>query len=118
MRLPLQTTGRPLLRASLIPRQRPATLPLVVRRSVHGQQHQQHQQESFFRKLQEALKNTKTEWYAIPIGVGAGVVAFTQLRKKHSQRDEDEKRGEAGGAAGGEQLERRHEKQIKPMRAW
>ena len=90
-----------------IPTQRPATLPLVLRRKLHGGQQQQHRQ-SFFNRLGEALRNTKTEWYAIPAGVGIGVVGFTQIRKNHSRSDEV--------ASGGARP--MPEKQIRPMGSW
>jgi hypothetical protein len=80
-----------------------ALLPLL-RRTYHNGQHQQRRQKSFFGKLRSALKDTKTEWYSIPVGVGAGVIAFAQLRKT-TQSNPNNNEAVA-------------EKKIKPMGAW
>ena len=108
-RLPTYS-AHPLLSASRIPRQQPIALP-VIRRKLHqqSQQKQHYQKKSFFTKLREALKNTKTEWYAIPFGIGVGVVGITQVRK-NAQKDFEKHDGEDGA--------QRSERQIKPMGAW
>ncbi|ODQ56037.1 phosphatidylserine decarboxylase [Saitoella complicata NRRL Y-17804] len=38
-------------------------------------------QRGFYTRLRERLRNTKVEWYPIPVGLGIAVVAFTQYRK-------------------------------------
>lgn len=44
---------------------------------------------SFFSKLSSSMRNTKIEWFHIPIGLGIAAVGFTQIRKRHSASTSD-----------------------------
>ncbi|KAI5787078.1 phosphatidylserine decarboxylase [Geopyxis carbonaria] len=76
----------------------------------------QHTKQSFLKKLREALKNTKTEWYHIPVGVGIGVVAFTQLRRRSRDGPENEPLNITDRGHRVEQ--ERGEKEVRPMGSW
>ena len=109
----------PLFRVSrLSPRprlQNPVRSP-VARRLYSQQQQQQQKHDGFFSKLREALKNTKTEWYAIPVGLGLGVVAFTQIRKNVGSSPAEQDVGTTATTSGEERPA--GEKKIRPMRSW
>jgi hypothetical protein len=45
---------------------------------------------SFFANLGKSLRNTKIEWYHIPVGLGIAVVGFTQIRKRHNATSSDD----------------------------
>lgn len=107
-----------LLRIARLPSRQLAATPLrspATRRFYSQQQQNGRSQDSFFNKLREALKNTKTEWYAIPVGVGIGVVGFTQIRKNARG---DPAQPEVASTAAGDEERPAGEKKIRPMRSW
>lgn len=75
----------------------------------------QYKKQPFFKKLRRALKNTKTEWYHIPVGIGISVVAFTQLRRRSREGLEDEPTNRRGP---GHRVEQIGGKEARPMGSW
>lgn len=137
-RIPLATAAQPRPLAALpLP---PVTIPTIPalptipihghrefhssqQRSNHYQYRRQHQhgQKPFFGKLREALKNTKTEWYAIPFGLGVGVVGFTQIRKNSRLEPQPPAPpATAGGQRAGDDSagSHEHERRVRPMGSW
>jgi phosphatidylserine decarboxylase len=50
--------------------------------------HRQHSKERFGSRLSSALKNTKVQWYPIPIGLGIGFLGFLQFYKTQAREKE------------------------------
>ena len=130
-RIPLATAAQPRPLAALpLPPATIPTIPIHRHRKFHSSQRlnhyqyrrqHQHEQNSFFGKLREALKNTKTEWYAIPFGLGVGVVGFTQIRKnsRHEPQPPAPPATTGGQYAGGDSAgSHEHERRIRPMGSW
>ncbi|KAI9651790.1 MAG: phosphatidylserine decarboxylase 1 [Trizodia sp. TS-e1964] len=49
----------------------------------------QHHDGRFGSRLRTALRNTKVEWYSIPVGLGIGFLGFTQIYKRHRKENEN-----------------------------
>ena len=83
-------------------------------------QQQQHRKSSFYSRLRTALRNTKTEWYPIPIGEGIAFLGFAQFyrvqqREKAAQDEEARSGGEGEGGGSGRPKKR---KRIRPSGPW
>ncbi|KAK1969738.1 phosphatidylserine decarboxylase [Colletotrichum eremochloae] len=55
---------------------------------------QQQQRPRFSSRLRHALKNSKVQWYQIPVGVGIGFLGLVQFYKVSSREREKQERGE------------------------
>lgn len=77
--------------------------------------------DSFSTRLGRAWRDTKIEWYPIPIGLGIGFLGFAQfwrVRARERQREEEAKREPAGdGGEGGSKRPRKRER-IRPSGPW
>ena len=77
----------------------------------------------FGTRLRRALRNTKVQWYPIPVGLGIGFLGFTQLyrsrQRRNTQQAEDEVDHHAtnGGGEGNEHKPRKR-KRIRPSGPW
>lgn len=60
---------------------------------------QQSQQRPRFSRLRHALKNSKVQWYQIPVGVGVGFLGLVQFYKVASRDREVQERSEVQDAA-------------------
>ncbi|EFQ26098.1 phosphatidylserine decarboxylase [Colletotrichum graminicola] len=60
---------------------------------------QQQQRPRFSSRLRHALKNSKVQWYQIPVGVGIGFLGLVQFYKVSSREREKEERGEVQDGA-------------------
>ncbi|MCJ1310346.1 phosphatidylserine decarboxylase 1 [Agyrium rufum] len=75
-------------------------------------------------RLRKALKDTKTQWYSIPIGVGIGSLGVLQVyriqRREYARAREEEERleeeGHGGQEADGTRPKKR--KRIRPSGPW
>ncbi|KAH0543253.1 hypothetical protein FGG08_002417 [Glutinoglossum americanum] len=71
-----------------------------ARRYEQGQK--QRHRESFWKRLRFALRNTRIEWYPIPVGLGIGFLGFAQLYRvrQRKAREEEERRLDRYGEDG------------------
>jgi hypothetical protein len=84
----------------------------------------QHQREPFRSRLRTALRNTKIEWYPIPVGLGIGFLGFVQIyriREREKARQEDihdheDTYGSDPGEGGDGRPRKR--KRIRPSGPW
>ncbi|KAL7275931.1 phosphatidylserine decarboxylase 1 [Rhizina undulata] len=92
--------------------------------SAQKNSHQQQQQHnyggregdggpSFFRRLGAALRNTRVEWYNIPVVLGIGVVGFVSYRKNARAREEARRLQEEKDG-----VWQQGERRIRPMGPW
>ena len=77
----------------------------------------------FGTRLRRALRNTKVQWYPIPVGLGIGFLGFTQLyrsrQRSNAQQVEDELDGHSTNRDGdGNENKPRRRKRIRPTGPW
>lgn len=85
---------------------RSSPVPQTCRHFASHQRNDKRPNPSFFGKLKAALKDTKIEWYSIPVGLGIAVVGFTQIRKRSNSTQQSGSYGEDD------------ERPVKPMASW
>ena len=76
---------------------------------------------SFGSRLRRALKDTKVEWYPIPIGLGIGFLGFTQFyrsQKRAKEIEDDTGKYGADGNDGGNGNKPTKRKRIRPSGPW
>lgn len=88
---------------------------------------QQYSRESFSSRLRAAWRNTRVEWYPIPVGLGIGFlgsVQFYRVRQRRAREAEEEKEHAKGAAAdaalgdGGKRVKPKKRKRIRPSGPW
>ncbi|KAL9110080.1 MAG: hypothetical protein Q9187_008096, partial [Circinaria calcarea] len=77
----------------------------------------------FGTRLRRALRNTKVQWYPIPVGLGIGFLGFTQLyrsrQRSNAQQAEDEVDHHTTNRDGeGNEHKPRKRKRIRPSGPW
>ncbi|TGZ83184.1 phosphatidylserine decarboxylase [Ascodesmis nigricans] len=106
-RTAFRAVSSPILRASLRPIRPPTSTSCLRSRtplsSTAQCRHYSSQQQDKRPTLASAWKNTKTEWYWIPAGLGVAVVGFVQIRKRTNAAAQ-ERHVEPG--------------EVRPMGAW
>ena len=76
--------------------------PRFVSRRLFSQQSQQRPR--FSSRLRTALRNSKIQWYQIPVGLGIGFLGLVQFYKvstREARKQEAESQDEAGGSRPG-----------------
>ncbi|KAK9414397.1 putative Phosphatidylserine decarboxylase proenzyme 1, mitochondrial [Seiridium unicorne] len=89
-----------------------ATTP---RPQFHPSSHQSQQKERFGSRLGSALRNTKVQWYPIPIGLGIGFLGFVQFYKTQA-RERERLEQEAAEVESGTRPKKRP--RIRPDGPW
>ncbi|KAI9823964.1 MAG: hypothetical protein M1819_001095 [Sarea resinae] len=89
----------------------------------HQQQEQRKRSSSFRSRLRIALKNTKVEWYQIPVGLGIGFLGLAQLykiqqRDKSNEDDEDRRSISSGGSDDQGEGRPKKRERIRPSGPW
>ena len=80
------------------------------------EQDQQQRRGSFGKRLRLALRNTRVEWYPIPVGLGIGFLGLAQLyRIRRRKAREEEERGFGGYGDDGRPTKR---PKIRPSGPW
>lgn len=75
------------------------------------------EQESFSSRLGKAWRNTKVEWYPIPVGLGIGFLGFLQFsRVRARERAAEIEEGNGKGEGNGDRPPKR--KRIRPSGPW
>lgn len=89
-----------------------------------GEQQDPNYRSSFSSRLRAALRDTKVEWYPIPVGIGIAFLGFAQLyrvRQREKSLHEDEERrltqGDREGGGGGSGKPKKR-KRIRPSGPW
>ena len=83
---------------------------------------QQHRKESFSSRLRTALRNTKVQWYPIPVGLGIGFLGLAHLYRLNQRRVTDEEDEEdraylkSTGHSNGDKPAEEHEDGRRPKR--
>lgn len=73
------------------------------------------QRPRFSSRLRAALRDSKIQWYQLPIGVGIGFVGLMQFYKVTKREREKEERGEVSDATGKKVISR---ERIRPDGPW
>ena len=83
----------------------------------------QNERASFTSRLRTALRDTKVQWYPIPVGLGIGFLGLFQFsriqQREKIRREEEEENGYGSGDGGdgnGGKLKKR--KRIRPSGPW
>ena len=84
---------------------------------------QQYGKASFGSRLRSAWRNTKIEWYPIPVGLGIGFLGFAQLyrvrqREKTRGAEEENERTLSAPGDGGERGKPKKRRKIRPSGPW
>ena len=85
----------------------------AVSRRLFSQQSQQRPR--FSSRLRTALRNSKIQWYQIPVGVGIGFLGCVQFYKVYTREQEKQEREEQG--LDGEKRPRKRAR-IRPDGPW
>ena len=77
----------------------------------------------FGTRLRRALRDTKVQWYPIPVGLGIGFLGFTQLYRSQQssnaqQAEDDVDHHSTNGDGEGEGNKPRKRKRIRPSGPW
>jgi phosphatidylserine decarboxylase len=78
---------------------------------------QSESKEPFGERLRKALRETKIQWYPIPVGLGIGflgLIQFYRTNEREEARDREDGRGEGKGLGGRPKKRRR----IRPDGPW
>lgn len=84
---------------------------------------QQYGRGSFGSRLRTAWRNTKIEWYPIPVGLGIGFLGFAQLyrvrqREKAREAEEENERALSAPGDSGEGGKPKKRRKIRPSGPW
>ena len=104
---------------------RPATRHFAAS-ARRSEQARQHDRASFGSRLRTALRNTKVEWYPIPVGLGIGFLGFAQLYRvqqrekirQEEQEEDDHVASSDSNGDGGEGGRPKRRKRIRPSGPW
>jgi phosphatidylserine decarboxylase len=84
-------------------------------------QNQRQHQEPFGQRLRQALRNTKIEWYQIPIGLGIGFLGFFhfyRLRRRENALEQDAQARSGVQVDDEDPRSRKRRQRIRPSGPW
>jgi phosphatidylserine decarboxylase len=115
------------LTASRRPLLHPSRIPPAYRTFAASRIYRNHQDKEPFRtRLSTALRNTRIQWYTIPVGAGIAFLGATQLYKtseREKARIQEERDAVYGGNGGNgdhdqDPGKRKKRKRIRPSGPW